>query len=126
MPRWFNGEMFGHVFPSPIPQPLAPTTAHHLSETASTFLPIPEAVFPDEVATHSALPQSSTVKVCALPHWFMGTMFGQDFYSTVTVALTPEPVAPPPLAPPPVAIATLPVDPIPPTGPLSLLASTLV
>jgi hypothetical protein len=53
--RWFNGAMFGQVFSSPIPQPLAPTTAHHLSETA-TFLPIPEAVFPDDVATHSALP----------------------------------------------------------------------
>jgi hypothetical protein len=123
--RRFNGAMFGQVFSSPILQPLAPTTDHHLSETA-TFPPIPEAVFPDDVATHSALPQSSTVKVCPLPHQFLGTMFGQDFYSTVTVALTPEPVAPPPVAPPPVVISTtLPNDPIPPPGPISVVASTL-
>jgi hypothetical protein len=116
-PHLFNGTMFGQVFSSPIPNPLAPMTIHHPPATA-TFLPKPEVVFQD----NAALPQCSTIKANALPHWFMGTMFGQVFYSTVTVAPKPEAVAPPPVA---IVIAT-PIYPIYPTGPISVVASTPV
>jgi hypothetical protein len=96
-------------------------TIHHPPATA-TFLPKPGVVFQD----NAALPQCSTIKANALPHRFMGTLFGQVFYPTVTVAPKPEPVAPPPVAPPVAIAIAIPIDPIYPTAPLPVVASTPV
>jgi hypothetical protein len=124
LPCQFNGAMFGKVFSSPIFS--RPPAVHHLSATA-TILPTPEAVFQDSTETPSAIPQCSTIKMNALPHRYMGTMFGKHFFSAITITPTPEPDAPPPVAPPPVAVAvaipTLQIDPIPPDAPLSVAAS---
>jgi hypothetical protein len=123
LPRQFNGAMFGKVFSSPTSS--RPPTVHHLSATA-TILPTPEAVFQDNSETLSAIPQCSTIKMNALPHWYMGTMLGKYFFSAITITPTPEHVAPPPVAPLPVAVAvaisTLQIDPIPPDAPLSVVA----
>jgi hypothetical protein len=119
MPRRFNGIMFGQVLSSPISQTIAPTIVHHLPDI-TTFPPTPvTGGFPDAVETLSALPQCSTIISHTLPHHFIGTMFGQNYFSAV--AATPDPVPPPP---PPVAIATLPIDPFPTTVPHSVAASS--
>jgi hypothetical protein len=107
--------MFGQVFPSPIPKPLPPTTVHHIPATASTVLPTPEAFFHGNAMTSLTLllfPNALLSKIIpSLPCRFLGTLFGQDSYSVITVAPIPEPVAPPPAAiavvPPPAAIAVI-------------------
>jgi hypothetical protein len=99
--------MLGQVFSSPIPKSLVPSmTAHHLPATA-TVVPSPEAVFHNGVVTPSALPHCSTIKDNALPCQYMGTLFGQDYYSAITTSPTPEPDAPPPTAIVPYAIPEL-------------------
>jgi hypothetical protein len=96
-PRCFNGTMFGKVFSSPIPKCLAPMTVHHLPAT-TTVVPSPDAVFHSSVVTPPALPHCSTIKDNALPCQYLGTLFGQDFYSAITISPTPEHDAPPPAA----------------------------
>jgi hypothetical protein len=80
----FNGTLLGYVLSLPIPKPLAPMPAHHLPST-TTFPPTPEAVFQDDAKTPSPLPQYSTIKAHALPHWLMGSiLYGQEvIYFTV-------------------------------------------
>jgi hypothetical protein len=118
--------MFGQLFSSPIPQkpPLVPITPGQPPANASTVAPIvSDAVFQADAPTPPPLHQCSTKETNAVTHWFLGSLFGQDFYSAVTPATTPEPVAPPP----PATIAIFPRSrPIDPIQPMSLSVATSI
>jgi hypothetical protein len=62
------------------------------------------AVFQNDAVTPSLPNALFTIEANALPHQFLGTLFGLFFFYAVTTVPVPEPVAPPP----PDGITTIP------------------
>jgi hypothetical protein len=104
-PCKFNGAMFGQVFPSPTLKPSqVPIIVYLPTSTHDFWVHHPWLLFKMILRYPPSSLQCSNIDSMALPYCFMGTLFGQDFYSAVTTATTPKPVAHPP---PPDAIAII-------------------